>query len=241
MMLYGRELDTPLDLITQPSSDGVDEPGVPYPETLRASLQEAHGHARAALDHSHDRQKHYYDLRRRHATFNVGDLVRVKTHPRSDAQSSFTAKLAPLFEGPLQISQKLSDVNYRLTRMDSGANAGVYHVVNMQPFHTWDSLSTKGHPVSPPAVCGGDEVLDIDIAPHMTHTQQADNETALSALPFVLQDIDSVPMDCPSPESLSDPGPGHYNLRPRRDPRITSGWCDKKWTNAFHTDKMDLK
>uniref|UniRef100_A0A3Q1C3U8 Gypsy retrotransposon integrase-like protein 1 n=1 Tax=Amphiprion ocellaris TaxID=80972 RepID=A0A3Q1C3U8_AMPOC len=90
MMLYDRELDTPLDLITQPSSDGVDEPGVSYPETLRASLQEAHDHARAALDYSHDRQKHYYDLRRRHTTFDVGDLVRVKTHPRSDAQSNFT-------------------------------------------------------------------------------------------------------------------------------------------------------
>uniref|UniRef100_A0A8C6TTI9 Integrase catalytic domain-containing protein n=1 Tax=Neogobius melanostomus TaxID=47308 RepID=A0A8C6TTI9_9GOBI len=119
MMLYGRELDTPLDLITQPSCDGVDE---------------------AALDYSHDRQKHYYDLRRRHATFSVGDLVRVKTHPRSDAQSNFTAKLAPLFEGPLRVSQKLSTVNYKLTWVDSGTDAGVYHIVNMQPFHTWDSL-----------------------------------------------------------------------------------------------------
>uniref|UniRef100_A0A3Q4GD24 Gypsy retrotransposon integrase-like protein 1 n=1 Tax=Neolamprologus brichardi TaxID=32507 RepID=A0A3Q4GD24_NEOBR len=51
MMLYGRELDTPLDLITQPSTAGVDKPGVPYPETLRASLQEAHDHAKAALDY----------------------------------------------------------------------------------------------------------------------------------------------------------------------------------------------
>uniref|UniRef100_A0A3P8NDI9 Integrase catalytic domain-containing protein n=1 Tax=Astatotilapia calliptera TaxID=8154 RepID=A0A3P8NDI9_ASTCA len=148
MMLYGRELDTPLDLITQPSTAGVDEPGVPYPETLRASLQEAHDHAKAALDYSHDRQKHYYDLRHRHATFRVGDLVRVKTHPRSNAQSNFTAKLAPLFQGPLCVSQRLSDVNYRLTWVDSGVDAGVYHVVNMQPFHTWDSLTSKEHSVS---------------------------------------------------------------------------------------------
>lgn len=64
MMLYGREMETPLDLITRPSCDGLEEPGVPYPETLRASLQEAYDHARATLDHSHKRQKHYYDLRR---------------------------------------------------------------------------------------------------------------------------------------------------------------------------------
>uniref|UniRef100_A0A669BG86 Gypsy retrotransposon integrase-like protein 1 n=1 Tax=Oreochromis niloticus TaxID=8128 RepID=A0A669BG86_ORENI len=177
MMLYGRELDTPLDLITQPSTAGLDEPGVPYPETLRASLQEAHDHAKAALDYSHDRQKHYYDLRHRHATFRVGDLVRVKTHPRSDAQSNFTAKLAPLFEGPLCVSQRLSDVNYRLAWVDSGVDAGVYHVVNMQPFHTWDSLTSKEHSVSSPAgreITGNSEsqahpgppaVTDIDSEP----------------------------------------------------------------------------
>ncbi|CAL8395133.1 unnamed protein product [Boreogadus saida] len=81
MMLYGRELDTPLDLITQPSCDGVDEPGVPYPETLRASLQEAHDHARAALDDSHNRQKHYYDLRRRPATFAAHPVMAVQNDP----------------------------------------------------------------------------------------------------------------------------------------------------------------
>uniref|UniRef100_A0A3Q3EDN3 Integrase catalytic domain-containing protein n=1 Tax=Labrus bergylta TaxID=56723 RepID=A0A3Q3EDN3_9LABR len=112
MMLYGRD--------------------ILYPETLRASLKEAHDHARAALDHSHNRQKHYYDLRRRQATFAVGDLVRVKSHPRSDAQSNFTAKLAPLFTGPLRVSQKLGEVNYRLSNLDTGTDA----VVNLQPFHT---------------------------------------------------------------------------------------------------------
>ncbi len=75
MMLYGRELETPLDLITRPACDGMDEPVVLYPETLRASLQEAHDHARAALDQSHSRQKHYYDLRQCHATYDAGNLI----------------------------------------------------------------------------------------------------------------------------------------------------------------------
>ncbi len=79
MMLYGRELETLLDLVTQPTREGLHEPGVLYLETLRASLQEAHDHVRAALDHSHDRQKHYNDSRHRHATYGIGDLVRVKS------------------------------------------------------------------------------------------------------------------------------------------------------------------
>uniref|UniRef100_A0A672HDJ5 Gypsy retrotransposon integrase-like protein 1 n=1 Tax=Salarias fasciatus TaxID=181472 RepID=A0A672HDJ5_SALFA len=93
MILYGRELETPLDLVTLPSWDGVDDPAVPYSESLKASLKEAHDHARNVLTVSHDRQKRYYDLRRRHVSYNIGELVRVKSHPRSDALTNFTAKL----------------------------------------------------------------------------------------------------------------------------------------------------
>uniref|UniRef100_A0A3Q2WVM0 Integrase catalytic domain-containing protein n=1 Tax=Haplochromis burtoni TaxID=8153 RepID=A0A3Q2WVM0_HAPBU len=161
-----RELDTPLDLITQPFTAGVDEPGVLYPETLKASPQGTHNQTRAALDYSHGRQKHYYDLRRQHATFRFGDLVRVRTQARSDAQSNFTVKLAPLFEGPLCVSQRLSYVNYRLTWVDSGVDAGVYHVVNMQLFHTWDSLTSKEHSVSSHAVRETTKDLDTDTQAH---------------------------------------------------------------------------
>uniref|UniRef100_A0A3Q3MQA0 Tf2-1-like SH3-like domain-containing protein n=1 Tax=Mastacembelus armatus TaxID=205130 RepID=A0A3Q3MQA0_9TELE len=85
MMLCGRELETPVDLLIQ----------------------------------------------RRHTTYEVGDLVRVKSHPRSDALFSFTAKLAPLYTGPFRVSQKLGPVNYRLIRLDTGTDAGVFHVFNL--------------------------------------------------------------------------------------------------------------
>uniref|UniRef100_A0A3B5QEI9 Integrase catalytic domain-containing protein n=1 Tax=Xiphophorus maculatus TaxID=8083 RepID=A0A3B5QEI9_XIPMA len=150
MMLYGRELDTPLDLIVQPSCDGLDDPDVQYPETLRATLKDAHHHARAALDLSHKRQKHYYDLKRRHAAFGIGDLVRVKSHPRLDALANFTAKLAPLFKGPFRVSQKLSDVNYRLIDVETGADAGVFHVWLCQ----WKSHFPTGNSLSNQLMCG---------------------------------------------------------------------------------------
>ncbi|KAK3545104.1 hypothetical protein QTP70_000616 [Hemibagrus guttatus] len=104
MMLYGRELDTSLDLVTQPVWDGMEEPEVPYSEHLRLSLREAHDHARAALDISHERRKLHYDKRRRSVSYAIGDLVRVKTHPKSDALANFTAKLAPLYSGPYRVT-----------------------------------------------------------------------------------------------------------------------------------------
>ncbi|KAJ8347266.1 hypothetical protein SKAU_G00286670 [Synaphobranchus kaupii] len=112
MMLYGLEMNTPLDLISQPTEEGMEDPEVAYPETLQASLQEAHDHAKAALDASHCRQKKYYDVRRHPVNYKPDDLVRVKTHPRSEAVANFTAKLAPLYSGPYRVTKKLSEVNY---------------------------------------------------------------------------------------------------------------------------------
>uniref|UniRef100_A0A3B3XCG6 Integrase catalytic domain-containing protein n=1 Tax=Poecilia mexicana TaxID=48701 RepID=A0A3B3XCG6_9TELE len=145
MMLYGRELDTPLDLITQPSWEGMDDPETNYPDHLRASIQDAHDHARTVLTESHRRRKHYYDLRRRPVSFKVGDLVRAKSHPKSDASSNFSAKLAPLYQGPYRVYKKMSDVNYYLTKADTGEKAGVFHVANLQPFYTWATASSNKH------------------------------------------------------------------------------------------------
>ncbi len=140
MLLYGRELYTPLDIITQPNCDGTDEPGIPYPESLESSIREAHDHARSILDESHAKRKKHYDQRRWPVSYSVDELVRVKTHPRSDALANFTAKLAPVYAGPYRITQKLSEVNYRLTDVNTGADTGVFHVVNLLPFRTWGPL-----------------------------------------------------------------------------------------------------
>lgn len=44
-------------------------------------------------------------------TYVIGDLVKVKTHHYSDAQSSFIEKLVPLFTAPHQVTQKLGEVS----------------------------------------------------------------------------------------------------------------------------------
>uniref|UniRef100_A0A672QUB4 Gypsy retrotransposon integrase-like protein 1 n=1 Tax=Sinocyclocheilus grahami TaxID=75366 RepID=A0A672QUB4_SINGR len=114
MVLYGRELDTPLDLLCQPDAFGMEDPGVTSLDALKYSLQEASDHVRTFLKASHSKEKHYYDKRHRLASFSINDLVWVKTHPRSDASTNFAVKLAPLYTGPYRVAQKLSDVNYRL-------------------------------------------------------------------------------------------------------------------------------
>lgn len=62
------------------------------------------------------------------------DLVRLKAHPRSNVAVGFTAKLAPVYKGPYRIARVISDLNYKLTRLDDGAEGGVHHVSNRLPF-----------------------------------------------------------------------------------------------------------
>ena len=261
MMLYGRELDTPIDLITQPSCDGVDEPGVSYPENLRASLVEAHDHAREILSESHDRQKRYYDLRRRQVSYEVGDLVRVKCHPRSDALNNFTAKLAPLYSGPLRVSRRLSDVNYGLARVDTGEDAGVYHVVNLQPFHTWATIPSTKRRSCTAADSENPCDLSSDLqypSPHSSNAAEVDADSTPTDCPLVDISLDAdadvpQPTHTPGPElaDVTDPTTGselltspdgapRYNLRPRLAPRVTSGWTSSRWTNPYHCDRLDF-
>lgn len=140
-MLIVRELDTPLDLVTQPVWEGMEEPDVPYSERLWSSLREVYDHARAVWKSSHDRQKLHYDNRHRSVSYSIGDLVRLKTHPKSDALTNFIAKLAPLYSGLYCVTQVLSGVNYRLVKFYTRVDAGVFYVGNMQPFHTRDQYS----------------------------------------------------------------------------------------------------
>lgn len=85
-------------------------------------------------------------------------LVRVKTHPHSDALVNFTAKLAPVYTGPYRIAERLSEVNYRLTDVNTGADHGVFHVANLLPFRTWD----LGNEVVPVAQGGSTEEVLAD-------------------------------------------------------------------------------
>lgn len=264
MLLYGRELNTPLDLITQPDSAGGDEPGVPYPESLESSIREAHDHARSILDENHDKRKKYYDRRRRPVSYSVDELVRVKTHPRSDALANFTAKLAPLYTGPYRIAQKLSEVNYRLIDASTGADAGVFHVVNLLPFRTWDPLvgsETEPTEVSvetsadsslldevPGETSGGCSTVDLtdlginDDCSHAVTSSAHDLSGSVDSvdwLPDLQVDVGSQNNDLPVNDNDLDRY--HYDLRPRRAPRITSDWSSNRWTNVYHTDRLDLK
>lgn len=137
-LLYGRDLNTPLDLWLQADEECAPESMDSYKSELTSMLQDAYDHVRQTMAASHDTQKKYYDKRRRHTVFKVGDLVRLKSHPRSSAAAGFAAKLAPVYKGPYRVVQVMSDLNYRLVDNLSEEDIGVHHVSNLLPFFSWD-------------------------------------------------------------------------------------------------------
>ncbi|XP_051158564.1 uncharacterized protein LOC127279951 [Leptopilina boulardi] len=71
------------------------------------------------IDKERNGQTEYYNRNRREGLFNVGDLVLRKSHILSTDTRNFATKLAPKYEGPFQIMEKLSPTVFVLRDNES--------------------------------------------------------------------------------------------------------------------------
>ena len=112
MMMLGREIVTPLELITGVGKDNsASSTPVEHVQKLTRRLQEVHVFARENIGLTQRHQKRTYDLKLAQRTFQVGDLVY-----RLDSASSAgeSRKLKPVYVGPLIVSEVISPLLYRL-------------------------------------------------------------------------------------------------------------------------------
>lgn len=144
--------------------------------------------------------------------------------------------------------------------MGTGIDARVFHVVNMEPFRTWDNgvvlnFGPDDQPLDVPGdttlgfaggSCQAEPVVSSCGPPvdGVYNLLESDVTVSLSDLfDEVTEDVESVSAD-PVVSCDGHKG-GHdglrYDLRPRLTPRITSGWETNKWTNVFHSERLNLK
>lgn len=83
-----------------------------------------------ALFHAHSRNCQSYNLRRKPAEFDIGDIVWKRTFYQSDKDKFFTKKLAPKFI-KCQVIGKKSPLVYELADM-SGKTIGQWHVKDIK-------------------------------------------------------------------------------------------------------------
>lgn len=93
-------------------------------------LSKIFDNVQSALWRSHQKNTQRYNLRRKEADFNVGDIVWKRSYFQSDKDAYFTKKLAPKFQ-KCRIIEKRSPLVYILEDMD-GRNLGAWHIKDLK-------------------------------------------------------------------------------------------------------------
>lgn len=86
------------------------------------------------LEATHEKQAHYYNLRRRDRRFAIDDQVLKRQHVLSSAAQGISAKLAPKYCGPFTVSKILSPVVYEL-KDPEGKSLGKIHVKDLKQYN----------------------------------------------------------------------------------------------------------
>ncbi|KAI4472172.1 hypothetical protein MML48_1g05652 [Holotrichia oblita] len=95
-------------------------------------LRRLYAEVKQRLEKAAEKNRKYYDLRRRNVTYEIGDQVYRKNYVHSDAANFYSAKLAPKYIGPIVISRKVSPWMYVLENLD-GKTLGTWHVKDLKP------------------------------------------------------------------------------------------------------------
>ena len=131
-MLYGRELNLPVDIMypTAAETGAVPQCGPEYVEWIRRALANAHDFARARLDKSAIRQKRGYDAHAKgRPAFAEGDKVRYYYPPLKQGN-----KFAKPWIGPFTVLKQVTDVDYRIRRDSDPDRVLVVHIDNLKKY-----------------------------------------------------------------------------------------------------------
>ncbi|KAG7307441.1 hypothetical protein JYU34_007633 [Plutella xylostella] len=134
-LVHGRELVTCGShyLENDDSKDMVFLPRDAYAENL-GHLAGIFGEVQAALWQAHAKNSQRYNLRRKDAEFNVGDIVWKRCYFQSDKDAYFAKKLAPKYQ-KCRVKHKRSPLVYILEDMN-GRDLGVWHIKDLKIVNT---------------------------------------------------------------------------------------------------------
>jgi hypothetical protein len=127
-LVNGRELRCPIDnLINTPVLNR-------ELETLKERMALVHELARENIRFSQEVSLRSYVNKSKFREFKVGDEVMNKTHFLSNASKGFSAKLAPRYDGPYRITDKVSSNVYDIVNITTGQVIKKVHINDLTPF-----------------------------------------------------------------------------------------------------------
>ena len=130
-LLFGSEARLPLDLMYDTGKHH-QQPVQKYAADLRQHLQDAHRVVRQQLQHTHVRQKEYYDRKVHGDPHKEGDLVWLHNPAIPPGES---AKLHHPWTGPYKILKKISDADYRIKELFGKKSPLIVHFDRLKSCH----------------------------------------------------------------------------------------------------------
>ena len=151
-MMFGHELRMPVDLVIGRPPDAEPPPdSATYVGRLKKHMDDVHQVVRQRLKVAADAMKSRHDMYARETSFSKGDQVWLYNPRRVKGKSP---KLMSDWEGPYEVTDRLSDVTYRIRRPTRG-KAKVVHINRLWRYHTpvfsWESNSMGTREGPPPA------------------------------------------------------------------------------------------
>ena len=118
---------------------------------------------RDALIEAQDYQTKYANLKRREASYNIGNMVMLRTdhlHPDTLAQQP-AKKLRARRIGPYKIMEKISEVNYKLQLPHNIRVHPVFHISQLVDYHE-NPFPERTVPPPPPIRINDHEEFEIE-------------------------------------------------------------------------------
>ena len=113
LMMLGREIELPVDLLYPPPPTDTKLPSNEYVVQLQNKMKIIHETARASLLEASQKQKRLYDSRISKQKYNVGDAVWLRMYIKPKGLSK---KLQLRWDGPFKIVSKLSDLTFKIQK-----------------------------------------------------------------------------------------------------------------------------
>lgn len=137
----------------------------PAAEQRLQQLDDMLAHARVCIQQAQARMQQYENRQRRDVRFAVGDLVRLSA-AHINLKGVRSRKLGPKFLGPFKVLAAVGEVAYRLQLPATMQVHNVFHVSQLQPWHTDKEFPQHMAHAQPGPVAGSDEyevesILDV--------------------------------------------------------------------------------
>ena len=225
MLMLGREVQLPIDLTVESTSDiEEDEPETQtdYALALRERMRSAHEQARQKLAQAARHQKRTYDRKTERVCLQVGSFVWYFNPAKTKGLSP---KLQRKWKGPYLITHKLSDVIYRIQRKPRGKMM-VIHCDRLKPYVGEPLQSWISEPQSDSAAANAEDITGA-LNPAPVEEISVEDDTYTSDEHLVMSEqIPSPRSSTPTTENPSrvvdTPTPSPRRLTPTPAPRTNS-------------------